>query len=143
MSVTVETTGMKELIDRVEQMGLNFKNVSIDALTKAAVPVIEAAKQNIQTAVPHHLGSKNFSKDLIVKGKLIKSLKASKPKKGKYKGTYIRVFTRDPTAHLVEFGHGGQAPAPAHPFLEPALESNKAQVKEIMKNSLSEAINNG
>lgn len=29
-------------------------------------------------------------------------------------------------AHLVEFGHGGPAPAPAHPFLRPALDSKRS-----------------
>jgi HK97 gp10 family phage protein len=35
-------------------------------------------------------------------------------------------------AHLVEFGHAGPHPAPAHPFLRPALDNNKAAVQSIM-----------
>lgn len=30
-------------------------------------------------------------------------------------------------AHLVEFGHGGKSPAPAHPFLRPALDASKGE----------------
>ena len=35
-------------------------------------------------------------------------------------------------AHLVEFGHGGPSPAPAHPFLRPALVENSARILAAM-----------
>lgn len=34
-------------------------------------------------------------------------------------------------AHLVEFGHGGKHPAPAHPFLRPAKAKAIAKAKQI------------
>jgi len=34
-----------------------------------------------------------------------------------------------PHAHLVEFGHGGPHPAPPHPFVRPAWDSIKDEIK--------------
>jgi len=34
-----------------------------------------------------------------------------------------------PHAHLVEFGHGGPHPAPPHPFLRPAWDSIKDEIR--------------
>lgn len=34
-------------------------------------------------------------------------------------------FTKAPHGHLVEYGHGGKRPAPAHPFLRPAYDQAK------------------
>lgn len=56
-----------------------------------------------------------------VTGNLKRSIKA---RKSKFEdGGYI-VIARAPHAHLVEYGHGGPRPAPAHPFLRPALDKN-------------------
>jgi HK97 gp10 family phage protein len=35
-----------------------------------------------------------------------------------------------PHAHLIEFGHGGPRPAPAHPYLRPAFDAVKNQILE-------------
>lgn len=41
---------------------------------------------------------------------------------------YIKMGTREyantfaPHAHLVEYGHGGRAPAPPHPFVQPSFD---------------------
>lgn len=49
---------------------------------------------------------------------------------------YIEHYKHNPgmIAHLVEFGHGGPAPAPAHPFLRPALDNKKHQGLLIITN---------
>jgi HK97 gp10 family phage protein len=43
-------------------------------------------------------------------------------------------------AHLVEFGHGGPHPAPAHPFFRPAWDSNKNQILQDVKQGLIDAV---
>ena len=50
----------------------------------------------------------------------------------------ITGFVREkaPHAHLVEFGHGGPAPAPEHPTLRPAYEDEKP----ILIRNLAEAV---
>jgi HK97 gp10 family phage protein len=45
-----------------------------------------------------------------------------------------------PHAHLVEFGHGGPHPAPAHPFIRPAWEETKEQVRENIKSGLKQVV---
>lgn len=35
-------------------------------------------------------------------------------------------------AHLVEYGHGGPAPAPAHPFLRAAFDANKGTALRVI-----------
>lgn len=61
-------------------------------------------------------------------GKLRKSIKALK---SKYEGGGWIVRAKAPHAHLVEFGHGGKNPAPAHAFLRPALEAEIEEAKMI------------
>jgi len=53
--------------------------------------------------------------------KLRKSIKA---KESKFDDGGWIVIATAPHAHLVEYGHGGKSPAPAHPFLRPALGKN-------------------
>jgi len=53
--------------------------------------------------------------------KLRKSIKAKESKFDD--GGWIVIVTA-PHAHLIEYGHGGESPAPAHPFLRPALGKN-------------------
>lgn len=45
-----------------------------------------------------------------------------------------------PHAHLVEFGHGGPHPAPAHPFFRPALQETMPQAYENMKHDLKQGV---
>lgn len=43
-------------------------------------------------------------------------------------------------ANPVEFGHGGPAPAPAHPFVRPAFDTRQNEAYENMKSVLRDAI---
>lgn len=43
-----------------------------------------------------------------------------------------------PHAHLVEMGHDGPKPAPAHPFLEPAVEETADAVWDAIMKELME-----
>lgn len=45
-----------------------------------------------------------------------------------------------PVAHLVEQGHGGPKPAPAHPFLEPAAASVEDAVLDAIANELMKGL---
>ena len=53
-------------------------------------------------------------------------------KKSKYKDGGWIVKANAPHAHLIEFGHGGINPAPAHPFLRPARDKNISYMRKIM-----------
>lgn len=43
-------------------------------------------------------------------------------------------------AHLVELGHAGRAPAPARPFLRPAISASQGQVKEAFALAIREGL---
>ena len=43
-------------------------------------------------------------------------------------------------SHLVEQGHGGPRPAPAHAFLKPAYEANKARALSIATRKLTDVL---
>lgn len=45
-----------------------------------------------------------------------------------------------PHAHLVEFGHAGPAPAPPHPFMRPAVETTKGQIRADIEDGLRKII---
>ena len=45
-------------------------------------------------------------------------------------------------ANPVEFGHGGPAPAPAHPFVRPAYDTRADEAYAIIREGLQDAIDN-
>jgi HK97 gp10 family phage protein len=52
-------------------------------------------------------------------------------------------FRKGPHAHLVEYGHGGPHPAPAHPFFRPAWDANKSRVEKQIVDDLTNLIDKG
>jgi HK97 gp10 family phage protein len=45
-----------------------------------------------------------------------------------------------PHAHLVEMGHGGPHPAPAHPFLRPAFDAFRIAAKQLLGTEINNRI---
>ena len=45
-----------------------------------------------------------------------------------------------PHAHLVEYGHGGPHPAPAHPFVRPAWDEMKDEVRRNIQEGLKKLV---
>lgn len=43
-------------------------------------------------------------------------------------------------AHLVEGGHGGPRPAPAHPFLQPAFEQAEDMITQVILDELTSGL---
>ena len=52
-------------------------------------------------------------------------------------------FRKAPHAALVEFGHGGPHPAPAHPFFRPAWDANKNKVEKQIVDDINNLIDKG
>lgn len=136
-TVSVSLLGISDLLDEADRMGLNIASVSNAALQEAAQPILEEAQKTSAFA------------DRT--GKLRKSLTVSKVKMGigaggKRSHRYILVgsFSKDvPYAKDVEFGHGGDTFAPAHPFLEPAFNHHRDEAEALIAAKLREALNNG
>lgn len=140
MGVDISLEGMGDLIDEVERMAAAPAKAENAALKAAAQPVFEESQRELEKETAHHLGKTSFQKNSIDTGKLKGSGEITSVKKGAYGGKYVKVQYTDPVAHLVEEGHGGPSPAPAHPFLRPAFEAKKAEATEIMKETLKEAL---
>lgn len=47
---------------------------------------------------------------------------------------------RAPHAHLVEYGHGGPHPAPAHPFFRPAVDEMMPKVQRNIEQGLKKTV---
>lgn len=122
----IELTGVQEIIERLEKIGANVGKLENQALNNAAEPVLEDAKANVPVRT----------------GKLKRGIKISSVKKkngikyikvGADRGDNSEVFY----GKFIEFGTSKMA---AHPFLEPAYEKNRENIKEIIAKTLKEGI---
>ena len=99
------------------------------ALNKASTPVNKEAKRQAPTR------HKQLRKSI---GKVSRTYKPSSvivvigPRVG-YAFIDDKGYKHNPVkyAHLVEYGHGGPHPAPAHPFLRPAYDNKINEVNRI------------
>lgn len=88
----------------------------------------------------------NASRDpKIITGSLHGSIHTGKVKKRRMGGKAITIGVHHAEkgayyANPVEFGHGGPAPAPAHPFVRPAFDTRVDEAYEIMKNVLRDEL---
>jgi len=104
------------------------------ALRAGAVPIEEQMLHNASTDPK------------IITGELYGSIKTGKVKKRREGGKAITigVHHKDHAAYFanpLEHGHGGPAPAPAHPFVRPAFDTRADEAYEIMKAILRDEIN--
>ena len=82
----------------------------------------------------------------IITGELYSSIRTGNVKGGKRgKKITIGVHHKDNAAYFsnpLEFGHGGPAPAPAHPFVRPAFDVKSDEAYEEIKRVLRDELNN-
>lgn len=103
--------------------------------------ILEAAAQPI-----HRQMKANASKDpKIITGVLNRSIRIGPVKKRRRSGKSITigVHRKEEGAYYatpVEYGHGGPAPAPAHPFIRPAYDTRADEAYEIIRDGLRDAI---
>ena len=103
--------------------------------------ILEAAAQPI-----HRQMKANASKDpKIITGVLNRSIRIGPVKKRRKSGKSITigVHRKEEGAYYatpVEYGHGGPAPAPAHPFIRPAYDTRADEAYEIIRDGLRDAV---
>lgn len=103
--------------------------------------ILEAAAQPI-----HQQMKANASKDpQIITGVLNRSIRIGPVKKRRQSGKSITigVHRKEEGAYYatpVEYGHGGPAPAPAHPFIRPAYDTRADEAYEIIRDGLRDAV---
>ena len=122
----IELTGVDEILNKLQQMGINISRLENKALKNAAEPVLEDAKANVPVRT----------------GKLKKGLKITNVKKkegvkyilvGVDRGDNSEIFY----GKFVEFG---TSKMPAKPFLQPAYEKNKDNIQKTIANTLKEGL---
>lgn len=101
------------------------------ALKAAAVPVRDKIIENIDKG--GHIWTGTLRANISI-GRTIGV------RKNGYRIKIGVIGNHAPHAHLVEFGHGGPAPAPEHPFMAPAYEAAKDEAYAIMKVKLIAAL---
>jgi len=124
----IELTGVDEILNKLQQIGANLGKLENKALKNAAEPVLEDAKATN--------AFKNRS------GKLRKGLKITNvKKKDGMKYILVGVDRGDNSAvfygKFIEFG---TSKMPARPFLQPAYEKNKNNIKRTIAETLKEGL---
>ena len=135
-------------------MGINVSGLSelSDSLTAMAGalsddgPVINKALRAGAVPIEEQMLANASSDPKIITGDLHDSIRTHgiKNKKGG-KGRQITIGVKHSErgayyANPVEYGHGGPAPAPAHPFVRPAFDTRYPDACEEMKRVLRDAL---
>ena len=135
----LESDGFDGLMTDIAGMARRMDTDSAGA--PAAKRILEAAAQPI-----HQQMKANASKDpKIITGVLKRSIRIGPVRKRRRSGksSTIGVHRKEEGAFYappVEYGHGGPAPAPAHPFIRPAYDTRADEAYEIIREGLRDAI---
>ena len=131
----MELQGADNLRDDLTNMAANleFGSGVSRALEAGAVPIEQQMLHNASTDPQ------------IITGDLHDSIHTGKVKKRSAGGKAITIGVHHAEkgafyANPVEFGHGGPAPAPAHPFVRPAFDTRADEAYAIMKNILRDEL---
>ena len=135
----LETEGFDGLMTDIAGMARRMDTDGAGA--PVAKRILEAAAQPI-----HHQMKANASKDpKIITGVLNRSIRIGPVRKRRRSGKSITIGVHRKEegafyAPPVEYGHGGPAPAPAHPFIRPAYDTRADEAYEIIREGLRDAI---
>jgi len=115
----IELQGMQELLNSLTDLGKRGKRIENKALLAAAKPILDAAVANAP----------------VKSGKGQAGLKIGRIKsKGDTKTVLIGIGKGDISEiFYMKFHEFGTSKMPAHPFLQPAYESKKAEAIRILK----------
>ena len=133
----LETQGFGDLENDLTNMAaaLEFGSGVDRALLAGAKPIEEQMLHNASTDPK------------IISGDLHDSIRTGSVKKKRDGGKRITIGVHHSErgafySNPVEFGHGGPAPAPAHPFVRPAFDVKAPEAFEEMKRVLRDEISN-
>ena len=137
----LEIDGLTDLFSDIASMAAAMDSEGTGAAT---------AKRILQNAAePIHQQMKaNASSDpAIQSGKLHGALQIGNVKRRQNGGQHITIGVHrkdwseeDYYPAYVEYGHGGPAPAPAHPYIRPAYDTRANEAYEIIRDGLRDAI---
>ena len=131
----LEMQGADDLRDDLTNMAANLEfGAGVNRALEAGAAPIE--QQMLANAA---------SDPKIITGALHDSIHTGKVKKRRMGGKAITIGVHHKEkgayyANPVEHGHGGPAPAPAHPFVRPAFDTRVDEAYAIMKNLLRDEL---
>ena len=134
--MATELRGFDDLQDDLLNMAAALENGAgaNRALKAGAVPIEQQMLHNASTDPK------------IITGELYGSIRTGNVKGGaRGKRITVGVHHKDNAAYFsnpLEFGHGGPAPAPAHPFVRPAFDVKSDEAYEEIKRVLRDELNN-
>ena len=133
---------MRMKLDGVDQLINDFAAMAarLDEDGPTCNGILEAA------AAPIHqqMKANASSNPKIITGALFRSIKVGRAKRRKT-GRSITIGVHHSAegafyANAVEWGHGGPAPAPAHPFVRPAYDAKADESYDIIRAGLRDAV---
>ena len=131
----LEMQGADDLRDDLTNMAANLEfGAGVNRALEAGAAPIE--QQMLANAA---------SDPKIITGALHDSIHTGKVKKRRMGGKAITIGVHHKEkgayyANPVEYGHGGPAPAPAHPFVRPAFDTRADEAYNIMKDILRDEL---
>ena len=134
----LEAQGFGELMTNISKMASAMDTDGAGA--PVAKRILEEAAKPI-----HDQMKTNASRDpQIITGALHRSIRIGPVRKFRNTARRITIGVhRKEKAYYatpVEYGHGGPAPAPAHPFIRPAYDTRQDEAYEIIRQGLRDAI---
>ena len=137
----IKVSGFDDLLNDLNRKAEKAGGQAADRALKAgAKPIFEDMRR--QASIDPKIRTGNLHKSIKI-GKVGKTVRKRDYKTmkritiGSHKkemGAYA------PHAHLVEYGHGGPAPAPPHPFVRPAFDRKEGEAFAEIKRVLQEEI---
>lgn len=141
--MSIETTGFDALQMTMAQMASMASNEAGNAALRAGAEVI-LKEIKAQALIDPKYRTGNLYQSLKI-GPITKTYRRRRKGDESAKKITLGAFDKAglsvaPHAHLVEFGHGGPAPAPAHPFVRPSYDKKKDEAVDAMRRVLRSSI---
>lgn len=137
----IKTSGFADAADTLIKLSERVNSEGINKALKAGAHIVFKEMRRQATIDPQRRTGNLYKS--IKTGKVMKTVRNTNYATEKY----IKIGTKEealggyaPHAHLVEYGHGGPAPAPPHPFVRKAFDTKQEEALAAMKQALQETI---
>lgn len=137
----IKTGGFSDAADSLIKLSERVSGEGINKALKAGARIIFKEMRRQATIDPKRRTGNLYKS--IKTGKVLKTVRKTSYATEKY----IKIGTKEealggyaPHAHLVEYGHGGPAPAPPHPFVRKAFDTKEDEALAEMKRVIRETI---
>ena len=137
----IKTSGFSALADDLVKMAERVSRGGLDKALKSGARIVFKEMRRQATIDPKRRTGNLYKS--IQTGKVMKTVRNTNYATEKY----IKIGTKEealggyaPHAHLVEYGHGGPAPAPPHPFVRPAFDRKEDEAYAEIRRVIAEEI---